>query len=221
VLVSASDLAHRATIDSVVPGSAAGTEVAGAALVARVRAGDEAACEALFRTFHAPLWKFAYGYVRSREAAEEIVQDVFLALWRDRATWDVRSSARAWLYGAVRHQALNQLRHERVVARLSERMAAREQRCAADEVEGHIVGDVMGTPAPDAHAAVEADELEAAVNRALAELPERRRVAMVLRWKHDVSPAEIARVLNTTPESVRVLLTRARQELAALLGRIR
>jgi len=44
---------------------------------------------------------------------------------------------------------------------------------------------------------------------------------MALRWKHDLSTAEIAGVLHTTPESVRVLLTRARQELAALLGRIR
>jgi len=86
-------------------------------VVARVRAGDEGACETLFRTFHAPLWKFAYGYVRSREAAEEIVQEVFLALWRNRATWEVHTSVRAWLFGAVRHQALNYLRHERLVSR--------------------------------------------------------------------------------------------------------
>ena len=190
-------------------------------MVARVRAGDEGACETLFRTFHAPLWKFAYGYVRSREAAEEIVQEVFLALWRNRATWEVHTSVRAWLFGAVRHQALNYLRHERLVMHLSERMPARERRRVAAEADGHVVGAGMGAPAPDAQAAVEADELEEAVSRALAELPERRRVAMALRWKHDLSTAEIAGVLHTTPESVRVLLTRARQELAALLGRIR
>jgi RNA polymerase sigma-70 factor (ECF subfamily) len=77
----------------------------------------------------------------------------------------------------------------------------------------------MGQPPQDAHEAVEAGELDDIVERALHGLPERRRLAMTLRWKHDLSPLEIARVLGTTPESVRVLLTRARQELRALLDR--
>jgi DNA-directed RNA polymerase specialized sigma24 family protein len=44
---------------------------------------------------------------------------------------------------------------------------------------------------------------------------------MTLRWKEDMSPLEIAGVLGTTPEAVRVLLTRARADLAALLDRAR
>ncbi|HKG94291.1 MAG TPA: sigma-70 family RNA polymerase sigma factor [Gemmatimonadaceae bacterium] len=183
-------------------------------LLARIRAGDESACETLYLAYHEPLWKFAYGYVRSRDVAEELVQDVFLTLWRDRAGWDVRASARAWLYAAVRNHALNHLRHERVVTRLTpECTAARSGEYPA------AVELTMGAPAPDAHAAVEAQELDDAVSRALGTLPERRRMAMVLRWKHDLSPAEIARALGTTPESVRVLLTRARQELAGLIGK--
>jgi DNA-directed RNA polymerase specialized sigma24 family protein len=44
---------------------------------------------------------------------------------------------------------------------------------------------------------------------------------MTLRWKHDMSSLEIARVIGTTPEAVRTLLTRARVDLAALLERTR
>lgn len=180
------------------------------ALVDRIRAGDEAACEALYLGHHEALWRFAYAYVHAPDVAEELVQDVFLALWRDRATWDVRVGVRAWLFGAVRNRARNHLRHERIVARLTERAAVPPP---------DAVG--MGTRFVDPQTTVEEQELTDAVARAIATLPERRRIALTLRWKHELSAAEIARVLGTTPESVRVLLTRGRQELAQLLGRAR
>ena len=176
-----------------------------AALVARVRAGDESALESLHAEHHDALWRFAYTQTRSSHVAEEIVQDVFLALWRNRAEWEVASTVRGWLYGAVRHHALRHLRRERAVLRLADRVS-REDVAASD----------------DAHAALEARELDEAVAHALAGLPERRRIAMTLRWKHQLAGPEIARVMGTTPEAVRVLLTRARQELSALLhhGRV-
>lgn len=181
------------------------------AWVARIRNGDEAACEALYLHYHEPLWRFARRYVRSGEAAEEIVHDVFLALWRDRTIWDVSVSARAWLYGAVRHHALNHLRHERVVTRFTEHAGTQDD---ADVV-------AMGAAPPDVHEALEAGDLDAAVSRAIAALPERRRLAMTLRWKHGLSSADIARALGMTDASVRVLLTRARTDLASLLNRVR
>lgn len=188
-----------------------------ASLVARVRVGDESACEALYLEHHQRLWKFAYGFVRSRDVAEEIVQEVFLSLWRGRREWDVRTNARAWLYAAVRHQALNHVRHERVVARL---VAPRAD--GVGDVDAHAgIPLAMGDPPPDPDASLERRELDDVVAREIARLPERRRIAMTLRWKHDLSAAEIARVLATTPESVRVLLCRARQDLAGLLARLR
>ena len=185
-------------------------------LLLRIRAGDESACEALYRRYRAPLWRFAYSYVRSPEVAEELVQDVFLALWRNRAEAGTRGCIRTWLYAAIRNQALNHLRHERIVTRLDERAKrASENGRGTSGAERTIA---MGAPAPDAHSAIEASEIDDAVMRAIAALSERRRVAMTLRWKHDMPANEIARVLETTPESVRVLLTRARQDLVALLG---
>ena len=187
-------------------------------LVLRLAAGDESACEALYLAYRAPLWRFAYGYVRSREVAEELVQEVFLSLWRNRGDAGLRTCIRAWLYAAVRNHAMNHLRHERVVTRLSERTARVHATQTAGDAAHVDDAIAMGSQEPDAQLTVEAHELDAAVARAIAGLPERRRLAMTLRWKHDLSPSEIARVLGTTPESVRVLLTRARQELALLLG---
>lgn len=190
-------------------------------LVSRIRRGDEAAFELLYLAHHDQLWRFAYTYVRSRDVAEELVQDVFLAIWGTRATWEVHTRVRAWMYASVRHLALNHLRHERVVTR-----SIRAGRHAASETEqalgtAQLHETTMGTPPIDQQLALEAKEIDEAVVHAIAELPERRRIAMTLRWKHDMSSLEIARVLGTTPEAVRTLLTRARADLASLLERPR
>jgi RNA polymerase sigma-70 factor (ECF subfamily) len=171
-------------------------------LVARIRRGDESAFESLYLAHHDELWRFAYSHVRSRDVAEELVQDVFLAVWGTRATWEVNTRVRAWLYASVRHLALNYLRHERVVTRKTGAGARVPE---------------AGTSPMDQQLALEAEETDQAVYRAIAALPERRRIAMTLRWKHEMSSLEIARVLGTTPEAVRTLLTRARADLAVLL----
>lgn len=175
-------------------------------LVPRIRRGDESAFESLYLAHHDELWRFAYTYVRSRDVAEELVQDVFLAVWGTRETWEVSTRVRAWLYASVRHLALNYLRHERVVARTTGASAPAQQDVA---------------PPMDQQLLLEAEEIERAVVDAIAELPERRRIAMTLRWKHGMSSLEIARVLGTTPEAVRTLLSRARTDLVSLLEHAR
>jgi RNA polymerase sigma-70 factor (ECF subfamily) len=175
-------------------------------LVPRIRRGDESAFESLYLAHHDELWRFAYTYVRSRDVAEELVQDVFLAVWGTRETWEVNTRVRAWLYASVRHLALNYLRHERVVARTTGTSAPAQQDVA---------------PPMNQQLSLEAEEIDRAVVHAIAELPERRRIAMTLRWKHEMSSLEIARVLGTTPEAVRTLLSRARSDLVSLLEHAR
>ena len=192
-------------------------------LVARIRAGDESAFESLYLAHHEGLWRFAYSHVRSREVAEELVHDLFLSIWGSRANWVVNTRVRAWLYAAVRNLALNHLRHERVVARTLGGGSRGVTGCPArppfdDGCPGPLT---MGAPPMGQLEAVEAGEMDDAFVHAIADLPERRRIAMTLRWKQDMSPLEIARVLGTTPEAVRVLLTRARADLGDLLDRMR
>jgi RNA polymerase sigma-70 factor, ECF subfamily len=184
-------------------------------LVARIRGSDEKAFEALYLAHHDELWRFAYTYVRSSDIAEELVQDVFLAVWGSRETWDVHTRVRAWLFASVRHLALNHLRHERIV----ERTIGAAQAASGGDASTEPVA--MAAPPMDQLLAVEAEELDNACLQAIGELPDRRRIAMTLRWKHDMSSLEIARVIGTTPEAVRTLLTRARADLAALLERTR
>lgn len=188
-----------------------------AALVARVRAGDQAAYESLFRAHYDALWRFAYHQVGSAEAAREIVQDVFFALWRNRAAWEITSSVTGWLYGSVRHHALRHRRNERTIVRITNRAARAATADAGEHATDDALGVAMGARTRDAQTVLEEQELDEAVTRAVATLPERRRLAMTLRLKHDLAAPEIARLLGTTPQAVRLLLMRARQEIAALL----
>ena len=187
-------------------------------LVASVRAGDQAVFEAIFRKYHDGLWRFAYHQVGNADTAREIVQDVFFALWRKHAEWEITSSISGWLYGAVRHHILRHRRTERTVTRITDRAALAIVAEQGRAVSGDVIAVAMGTQARDAQTLMEERELDAKVTMALAALPERRRLAMTLRWKHDLPAPEIAKVLGTTPQAVRHLLMRAREEIAALLN---
>src|SRR2546429_607737 len=69
----------------------------------RIRAGDVDAFEALYRKYWQPLYAFAFRYVRSKEDAEEVAQEVFFRIWRGRAQWIPAGAVRNYLYLAVRN----------------------------------------------------------------------------------------------------------------------
>jgi RNA polymerase sigma-70 factor, ECF subfamily len=164
-----------------------------AELAAQVRAGDEGAFETIFRRHVTHLCTLAYRYVESRDLAAELVQDVFLRLWRNRAEWDLQESIKGYLYRATRNRALDYLKHENV-----------ERRWAEDSARARLVDADAHDPTSDV-----VDDLA----RALTFLPERRRQVFLLRWRHDLSYAEIAELMGTTPKTVENQMTRALRTL--------
>src|SRR5437867_6584755 len=85
------------------------TDVDERAWADRIRAGDVDAFEALYRTYWQRLYAFAFRYVRSKEDAEEVVQDVFFRIWRGRADWVPAGAVRNYVYCAVRNAARDRL----------------------------------------------------------------------------------------------------------------
>ena len=172
-------------------------------VVARVRDGDERAFEALFRAYYGALCGFAVRYVRTSAVAEELVQDLFTALWARRATWEVRGgsgSVRAYLFAAVRNRALN-VRTRRAVER--------------DWEQDEALADVRALhPTPvAADAALEAAELHGRLASAIESLPERCRLVMQLRWRDQLSYAEIAEVMGISTKGVENQLSRGLKAL--------
>ncbi len=164
-------------------------------------AGDERAFESLFHAYYAPLCRFLVAYVEP-PAAEEIAQDLFLRLWRDRARAPVRGSIRAYLYVAGRNAALNQLRHARIHERWRGRAGDRPAPGTTRTPEDEVVSE----------------ELADAVAAALAELPERARLAATLRWQHQLSYAEIAAVMEISVKGVENQLSRVARALRERLA---
>lgn len=78
-------------------------------LLQKVATGDQLAFRELYHTFHKRLHYFAFALVKTKEAAEEIVEDVFIRLWSQRATITQINNLKIYLYTATKNTALNYL----------------------------------------------------------------------------------------------------------------
>jgi RNA polymerase sigma-70 factor, ECF subfamily len=169
-------------------------------VIARIREGDSRAFEAVFRAYYAPLASFAFRYLRDAAAAEDVVQEVFGALWNGRDRLVVTTSLRAYLYAAVRNRALNIRKHDAVVE-------GWERDESADDVR-----ELHPAPAqPDQ--LLDRRLLEERLAEAFETLPERQAQVMRLRWKEELSYAEIAESIGISVKGVEKHLARG---LAAL-----
>ncbi len=168
--------------------------------VGRLRAGDAAAFEAIFREYHARLCTFADALVHAPDVAEEIVQDVFAGIWRTREALHITSSLRAYLYGAVRNRAFNHLQRSRGQQTI-------------DHVTDDATADGSAGDEPDALQRLETAETSVRVREALARLPARCREVITLRWLHGMSQLEIAAALGITRKAVENHITRGLRAL--------
>jgi RNA polymerase sigma-70 factor (ECF subfamily) len=177
-------------------------------LVARICAGDVGAFESLFKAYHPALRTFVDAFVDSA-TGEEVIQELFLALWRRRESWAPAGGVRAYLFAGARNQALNAIRQRRNACRVAES-------CAAE-------GDLPGTNQADRNPALQLSttEIESACRKAIHELPESNRLAMMLRWDYGMSHAEIAFILGTSIKGVEAELARGLKALAIRLSWIR
>lgn len=166
----------------------------------RIRVGDEAAFDVVFRAHYAHLVRMAESILRERAMAEEVAQEVMLELWRRRETLHVEQSFRAYLLRSTRNRALNHVRHQRVV----EREAA--------------ISAINPRSAPSAEEEMLGTELEEAVSSAIDGLPPKTREIFQLSRYQGLKYVEIAGVLEI---SVKTVEKRMGQALAELRIRLR
>jgi RNA polymerase sigma factor (sigma-70 family) len=167
-------------------------------LVTRFRAGDDAAFTAIHDRFRTPLTAFARRMLRgSGHDPEDVVQDALIRAYRGLRVTDRPMVLRPWLYMIVRNRALDELR------------APQRTDCFDDQV------GLVAVPATDpAQCFAERDEMRQLVAE-IGRLPERQRMALVLREFDGRSHAETARVLRTTVPATKSLIIRARSNLGA------
>lgn len=180
-------------------------------LLRRLRAGDEAAFAALVREYQPRLLRLAESIGASRAVAEEIVQDVWIAVLRGIDRFEGRSSFKTWLF--------------RILVNRARTTAGREHRTVsvADLGADEAFDGTGAWASPPVHWSDQVDDrlvasdLAARVVDVLPSLPEAQRQVVVLRDVEGLPAADVADLLGITDGNQRVLLHRARGRIRAAL----
>jgi RNA polymerase sigma-70 factor, ECF subfamily len=165
--------------------------------------GDEGAFVELYRRWQGPIYRFARQMCGSEPAAEDVVQDVFLALVQDARRYDPeRGPLSAYLYGIARHLVLRRLRREGVRESLmeTEAVAALQETQPRDDT--------------DAFDMIDRRESIEAVQRAIGSLPVSYREAIVLCDVQELPYEQAALAIGCPIGTVRSRLHRGRALLA-------
>ncbi len=183
------------------------TVMSDAEIIACVRNGDVDVVEMLYKTHYHALCRFANAFVRSAALSEEVVDDVFLLLWRRRLQWNPHSGVLPYLFGAVRNRALNVDRNERSL-----------QLRHADALQNDAIVTSTESFSRAAERELEIDETTRSVWDAIERLSERSRTVLTLRWQHAMTPDQIAEIMGTSRAGVQMQHSRALKALRGMLG---
>jgi len=195
-----------------------------AALVAALKNGDEAAFVDLVDLHTPAMLRVARGYVPSREIAEEVVQETWIALLKGIGSFEARSSLRTWLFTILINTAKRRGVRERrdvdvaVLAFTGGTVDPARFRGSDDPYPGHWLPSEVPAPFPDTpEGSVLSKELIALARRELDKLPERQRVVVTMRDMLGMDSAEVCELLNISVANQRVLLHRGRAAVRQVL----
>ncbi len=163
-------------------------------ILARLRAGDDAAFAEAFRAHYAALVVAADRMLGDRAAAEDVAQEAMLELWRRRESFPADTRIRAYLYQSVRNRALNHIRHLRVARRAEPELP-------------------LPTAPDPADAAALTAELDTAMKAAVGGLPDDVRETFQMSRVDGLTYAEIARTLGVSVKTVEARMGRALRSL--------
>lgn len=179
-------------------------------LVRRIRAGERAAVDDLYLRFRAPAFALARRILADDGLAEDVVQDVFVSVWRDPAAFDrARGSVASWLLAMVHHKAVDAVRREE---------SQRRRRARAE--------DDLALRVPTSTRDVDEDafarEVSERVRLALSVLPSLQREAITLAYYGGYTQREVAALtgapLGTVKTRMLAGMRRLREELGERAG---
>jgi len=171
-------------------------------LLAQVRAGDSDAWGELYRQYAPEIFRFCRRVLPAREDAEDATTEVFMKVRQKLGTYDSSRPFTAWLYKVASNHCWDTLRRRRI---------------RQDLETGDVETLPLEHPDPGQLERLQAEHTSKEVRTGLAKLPDRARMALVLRYYADMSYDEIADTLGVRRAFVGVLLLRARHELRVAL----
>ena len=173
------------------------------ALMLAVKSGDERAFESLVERHQFRVVGTVAKMLGGESDAEDIAQQVFIRVWQSAPRYNPSAKFTTWLLTITRNLVFNEMRR-----RQRARLVPLDPGDADRPPVGHADASARSAPEEIADA-----ELQDAVTRAIASLPETQRIAVILRRFENMPYEEIAKVLKTTVPSIKSLLFRARTDL--------
>jgi len=138
-----------------------------------------------FKKYYQPLCNHAYSFVQDKDEAEEVVQSAFLSVWEKRASLDIKTSLKSYLYTMVRNTSLNVIKHEKIKQKYVGEALAVEAR-SHESVTQKVISA----------------ELEEKIQQAMESLPEQCRLVFKLSRFEELKYAEIAEQLTISVKTV-------------------
>jgi len=179
-----------------------------AELMLRVREGDDTSFALLLERHRGPVVHFLYRMVQNPSVSEELAQEVFLRVYRSRATYEPTAKFTTWLFRIATHLALNWVRdgkkekgHESLDEQVVEGVD-RQVRDRQPTIEQAMLYEVKMTE----------------VRQAIEALPAKQRAAVLMHKYEELEYAQIARALNCSESAVKSLLFRAYESLRSRLA---
>jgi RNA polymerase sigma-70 factor (ECF subfamily) len=184
-----------------------------AQLMLRVRDGDDNSFRVLLEKHRNSLVHFLYRMVQDQPVSEELAQEVFLRIYKTRASYEPTAKFTTWMFRIANHLALNWLRDEK---------HSRAEKRLDDDKRGGPDGDRPVREVPDRKPTVEQRLLRDArmqeIRDAIALLPEKQRAAVLMHKYEEMEYVQIAGVLECSESAVKSLLFRAYEALRARLA---
>ncbi len=192
-------------------------------LLAAYRGGDVRAFEKLLARYEKPIWSFLRRFVRDAEAAEDLLQEVFLRVVRDAQGVEGKATATAafkgeakfstWLYTIARNLCIDRAR----------RSAIRGSESIDSPTDGEpetttTLHERIAAPGPSTDAVVAGREAARRIDRAVAELPDDQREVFLMREVMELPFAEIASVVGASEPTVKSRMRYALEKLRAALA---
>jgi RNA polymerase sigma-70 factor (ECF subfamily) len=168
-------------------------------LIGRIAQGDRLAMQVLFARHHVRVYRFVLRFVGDASAAEDLISEVFLEVWRNAGRFEARSAVSTWLLAIARFKALSALRR-RTDEELDEEAAAAIEDTSDDPevtVQKKDKGDVL--------------------RKCLERLPPEHREIIDLVYYHEKSVEEVAAIVGIPHNTVKTRMFYARKRLGELL----
>jgi RNA polymerase sigma-70 factor, ECF subfamily len=169
------------------------------ALIRRIASGDQLAMRTLFARHQVPLYRFALRIVRDATLAEDVLSETFLAVWRQAAQFEARSSVATWLVSIARFKAITALRR-------------RSERRLDDALAERIVD-----PADNPEAALQKKDRAERLRAGLAALSAQHAEVIDLVYYHGKSVSEVAEIAGIPESTAKTRMFYARKHLAQLV----